>query len=414
MKISDALITSSRGLLHAKARSGLTILGIVIGISSVILLMSIGKSAEALILDQVQGIGSNVVFILPGATKGSRFSSPPSVQGVTIKTLVKNDIDALHREPSVLRVAPQVNGQARIIYQNNDANATFVGTTGDLFPIRSFNAAKGNVFSNADNESLNRVIVLGSEIVKTLFGEADPIGKAVRLKNISFQVAGVLEKKGFGPMGVDTDNLVFVPISIAQSQLLGVNFYNVVTVQANDKYNIEFTTSRIAAVLRQTHRITDPDKDDFTIRTQEDALSLLGNITSIMTVFLTSIAAISLLVGGIGIMNIMLVSVAERTKEIGLRKAVGATNADILQQFLFEAVMLTFLGGMMGIFIGSFSVALLYFILAQVLPIGWTFALPSSAIVLAAGVSIAIGIIFGIYPARKASLKSPIEALSYE
>ncbi|MBI2097222.1 MAG: FtsX-like permease family protein, partial [Candidatus Sungbacteria bacterium] len=197
-------------------------------------------------------------------------------------------------------------------------------------------------------------------------------------------------------------------------QLLGINHYNSITVQAGDAYDIEFTKSRITSVLRQNHRITDPDKDDFTIRTQEDALSLLTNITSIMTLFLTSIAAISLIVGGIGIMNIMLVSVVERTKEIGLRKAVGATNIDILQQFLVEAVMLTFIGGVIGIIIGAGFTVLLYFILIKVLTSGWVFALPLSAVGLAVGVSSLTGLIFGIYPARKASLANPIDSLRYE
>ena len=414
MKPSDSIRTAVRGIRHARMRSVLTMLGIVIGIASVIVLMSVGTSAQKLILSQVQGIGSNLVFIVPGATKGSRFASPPSVQGVVIKTLVERDLDALEREPAISRVAPEVRGQGKIIFENNDATITYEGTTEEFFAMRNFGVAAGRAFTSGDVDSFNRVAVLGSEIAKTLFGERDPVGKTVRLKDITFRVIGVLEEKGLGPFGVDQDNLVLVPISVAQKQLIGIDYYNVVTAQVAEDYAVDFAVGRITAVLRQNHRITDPSKDDFTIRTQEDAISLLGDITSIMTVFLTAIASISLVVGGIGIMNIMLVSVVERTREIGLRKAIGATNRDILGQFLWEAVMLTSAGGFAGILLGSLLTTGLYFVLSRLLPTGWTFALPLSAVGLAAGVSMLTGLVFGIYPARQAAKKNPIEALRYE
>lgn len=414
MRLIDSIKSASLGLRHAKVRSFLTMLGIVIGIASVIVLVSIGSSAKKLILDQVQGVGSNLVFIVPGATKGSRFASPPSVQGIIIKTLVEEDLEAIRREPSVVRASPEVRGQARVIFENNDTSITFTGTSADFFTIRNFKTAKGTPFNSSDVLSFNKVAVLGSEITHTLLGERDPIGKIIRLKGVKFRIVGVLEKKGLGPFGVDQDNIILIPITVAQKQMLGIDYNNVITVQASDAYTIEFTTARLTAVLRQNHRILDPAKDDFTIRTQADALELLGSITSILTVFLTSIASISLVVGGIGIMNIMLVSVVERTKEIGLRKAVGATNFDILQQFLWEAVMLTFIGGVVGIVFGSLLVVGLYFVLTHFLPTGWAFALPLSAILISVGVSTCTGIVFGIYPARKASLKNPIDALRYE
>lgn len=414
MLIFDSLKTSVSSLKHAKIRSFLTILGIVIGIASVILLISIGTSVQKLILEQIQGIGSNVIFILPGGTRGSRLSPPASAQGVIIKTLAEKDLRSLKEESSILRAAPQSHGQTRVVYGNNDIVATFIGTNEDLFAIRNFGIAKGEALADYDSKASNRVAVLGAEISKTLFGDANPLGKSIRLKNLSFTVKGVLGKEGLGPMGVDNDMLIFVPISVAQKQLLNVDYYSVITLQGNDQYTNEFTAARITSILRQNHRITDPDKDDFTIRTQEDALSLLGDVTSILTLFLTSIAAISLVVGGIGIMNIMLVSVVERTHEIGLRKAVGATNADILQQFLYEAMILTLVGGIIGITLGSSLTVALAVVLSRLLITGWVFALPTSAIFLAAGVSILIGIVFGIYPARKASLLNPIDALRYE
>lgn len=414
MKLKDSFKTASLGLKHAKIRSILTILGIIIGVGSVILLMSIGNSAQILILNQVQGAGSNLVFIVPGATKGSRFSSPASVQGIIIKTLVKEDLEAIKKDQAIEKAAPEARGQGRISYSNNDAAVSFEGTTGDFFTIRNFSVEKGRIFSNADVDSFSRVIVLGQEIAKTLFGDINPIDKTVRLKEVSFKVIGVLEKKGLGPFGIDQDNIALIPVSVAQKQMLGISYYNSIVVQASDAYNIEYAKERITSILRQNHRIDNPDKDDFTIRTQEDALSLLGNITSILSAFLTAIASISLVVGGIGVMNIMLVSVVERTKEIGLRKAVGATNGDILQQFLLEAIILAFIGGVAGIILGSSLAFIISLFLKSYLATGWVFSLPFSAILWGVGVSTATGIIFGIYPARQASLKSPIEALRYE
>jgi putative ABC transport system permease protein len=389
-------------------------LGIVIGITSVILLMSIGNSAQQLILSQVQGIGSNLVFVIPGATKGSKFSSPSSAQGIVIKTLVENDVTALQREQSITKVAAEVRGQARVVYEDTDTSVSYSGVSQDFFAIRNYEAAKGSLFTDNDVDSFNRVAVLGPKIAETLFGQRNPIGKLIRIKDMSFRVVAVLEAKGVGAFGIDQDNLILLPLTVAQKQLLGIDYYNVITAQANDSYNIEFATSRMTSVLRQNHHITNPDKDDFTIRTQADAVDLLGSITSVMTAFLTSIAFISLVVGGIGIMNIMLVSVIERTKEIGLRKAVGASNHDILQQFLWEAMMLTFLGGIVGIALGAGFAGLAWLVLAKGLGMDWTFSLPLSAVVLAVCVSGFTGLVFGIYPARQAAKKSPIEALRYE
>lgn len=414
MRIRDTLHSAIRSLRQSKARSVLTMLGIVIGISSVILLMSLGASAQALILNQVEGIGSHVIFVIPGATKGSRFSSPASVQGIVIKSLIKRDVDALTGLPFITHVAPEVRGQARVLYENNDVSATYEGTTPDFFSIRNFSVQEGSLFTRTDVDTLAHVALIGDSIAHTLFGSTDPVGKTIRIKNMLFTISGVLEKKGIGPFGVDQDSLVMIPVTVAQKQLLGIDYYNSLIMQAADGYDTHFVQDQVAASLRKNHSIMNPDKDDFTIRTQEDALALLGNITSVMTLFLTAIAFISLIVGGIGIMNIMLVSVSERTKEIGLRKAIGATNSDILQQFLVEAIILTFLGGCIGIAIGASLVGIIYEVASRISPAGWVFALPSHAMILAVSVSIATGIIFGLYPARKASLKSPIEALRYE
>ncbi|MFZ2205379.1 MAG: ABC transporter permease [Minisyncoccia bacterium] len=415
MLYKDAFKTATRSLTHGKMRSILTMLGIVIGIASVIILMSIGQSAQNLILGQVQSIGSNLIIIMPGAPTNGKFSSPASSQGIIITSLQQRDVDDLQREPSVMAVAPEVRGQASVVYGNNNVSVGYAGATTDLFEVSNLTIGKGQKFSKSDVDSANHVAVIGPDLANTLFGPSlNPIDKTIRVKNISFRVVGVLSKGGTGAFGVDMGNLVILPITVAQKQLLGMNYFNVIIAKANPNYDINFAKSRITFSLRQNHGITDPNKDDFTIQTQADILSLLGNITSILTIFLAAIASISLVVGGIGIMNIMLVSVTERTREIGLRKAVGATNNDILQQFLIESVLLTFVGGVIGILMGAIIVILIYFVLSTFFSIGWVFAFPISAVVMGLVVSGVSGIAFGIYPARKAGKKNPIDALRYE
>ena len=416
MLFKDAFKTSTRSLTHGKLRSILTMLGIVIGIASVIVLMSIGQSAQDLILGKVESIGSNLIIIMPGAPANGKFSSPASAQGIIITSLKQADVDALGREPSVDAAAPLVSGQAEVIYGNNSKTVSYQGVTANMFTIRNLTIGKGFAFNKSDVDSGGHVVVIGPDLATTLFGPyIDPIGKTIRVKNVSFQVVGVLEKGGTGAFGVDQGNIVVIPITVAQKQLLGITYLNTILVQANASYDINFVKSRITFALRQDHGITDPNKDDFNIETQADILSILGSITSILTLFLAAIASISLVVGGIGIMNIMLVSVTERTREIGLRKAVGATNGDILQQFLIESVLLTFVGGAIGIAIGAAIVGLVYFVLTTFFAtLGWVFAFPISSVILGLLVSGIAGIAFGIYPARQAARKNPIDALRYE
>jgi putative ABC transport system permease protein len=390
-------------------------LGIIIGIASVIVLMSIGRSAQDLILSQVEGIGSNLVIIMPGAPAGDGFSSPAASQGIVITTLRQRDIDALEREPSVVGVAGQVSGQAEAVYGSNNKTVSYQGVTEDFFSVRNMETGQGREISVQDIDSANRVAVIGPDLAETLFGQnVDPINKSIRLKNISLRVIGVLAKGGTGAFGVDQGNMIIIPISIAQKELLGISYFNAIMAEADPLYEADFVKSRITSVLRQNHGITDPDKDDFNIQTQEDILEILGSITSILTLFLAAIASISLVVGGIGIMNIMLVAVTERTREIGLRKAVGATDKDILRQFLVESILLTLIGGVIGIALGALVVGLVYAALTTFSSIGWTFAFPLSAVLLGVGVSTLAGLVFGIYPARQAGRKNPIDSLRYE
>ena len=415
MLLNDAFRTATRSLTRGKMRSALTMLGIVIGIASVIILMSIGQSAQDYILGQVQGIGSNLIFIIPGGSTNGRFSSPASSQGIVITSLVQNDVNALEREPSIDAVVPLVSGQADAVYNGNDMTVTYEGTTANFFPVRNFATTKGYPFTMSDVDSANHVAVIGSDLANVLFGQhLDPIGKNIRLKNTTFRVIGVLEQKGTGPGGVNQDDIVLIPLTVAQNQMLGITYFNYVLASMDPAYDATFVKSRIQFVLERNHGITNSNKDDFTIETQQDILSLLGNITSILTIFLAAIASISLIVGGIGIMNIMLVSVTERTREIGLRKAVGATERDILEQFLIESVLLTMAGGLIGIAFGAVIVGAIYVVITIFLSMGWTFAFPLSAVLLALLVSTLSGLAFGIYPARQAARKNPIDSLRYE
>ena len=401
--------------MHGKMRSILTMLGIVIGIASVIVLMSIGQSAQNLILNQVQGIGSNLVFVIPGGSPNGRFSSPAAAQGIVITSLNQRDADAFSREASVQAVVPEVRGQGAAVYKGNDVTVSFEGTTANYFTVRNMMPASGYPFTKSDVDSFNHVAVIGPALAKTLFGEnISPLNKTIRVKNLSFRVTGVLPAKGTGAFGIDQDNLVIVPLSVAQNEMLGIPYFTDIIVEANPAYDTNFVKSRITFILRHNHGVTDPNKDDFTIQTQEDVLSLLGNITSILTLFLAAIASISLIVGGIGIMNIMLVSVTERTREIGLRKAVGATERDILEQFLIESVLLTFIGGLIGIALGALIVGVVYVVLSSFFSFGWVFAFPPSAVALALLVSTLSGLAFGVYPARQAARKNPIDSLRYE
>ncbi len=414
MRLQDSLRSAASNFKHGKMRSILTMLGIVIGVASVIILMSIGQSAQDVILSQVQGIGSNLVIVLPGGTISGKMSAPSSVAGIVTKTLVQADVDALNREPSISQTVPMVKGQAPAVYGDNSLNTAYAGVSANFFSVLNFPTQEGRDFTQNDVDAMNHVAVIGSSLATTIFGNVDPLNQNMLLGNVEFRVVGVLSSKGGSSFGPSQDNIAVIPITVAQNQLLDVNYLSEVVVQGNPAYNSNFVKGRVESVLEQNHGITDPNKDDFTIETQQDLLSLLGSITSIMTLFLAAIASISLVVGGIGIMNIMLVSVIERTREIGLRKAVGATDGDILQQFLIESVLITLLGGIIGIAVGAAFAGLAYLILSNVLSTGWTFELPLTAVALAIVVSTATGLLFGIYPARQAARKSPIEALRYE
>ncbi len=409
-KIFPAIQIAFRALRVNKMRSALTMLGIIIGVAAVIAMVAVGSGATARIQEQIQSIGSNMIMVIPGSitNSGIRLGAGNAV------TLTQDDAKAIAAEcPAVAAVAPVSRGGAQVVYGNNNWATSIQGTTPDYLVIRDNQIAEGQSFTQQDVESDAKVAVLGKTVVDNLFAGSDPIGQVIRIKNVPFTVVGALVPKGQSPMGQDQDDVILLPISTAKKKVLGVNQANAasvgsIMVQARDGSLMSQAEEQTRALLRQRHRLQPNQEDDFTVRNLEEVFSAQESSARVMSILLASIASVSLIVGGIGIMNIMLVSVTERTKEIGLRQAVGAKTKDILTQFLVEAVTLSLLGGIIGIVLGSAaSVLISHF--AQ-----WNTLVSPTAILMAFAFSAFVGIFFGYYPARKAAFLDPIEALRYE
>jgi len=418
MKFSNSFKTAIIGLKTNKTRSFLTILGIVIGIASVILMMSLGDGAQNLILGQIMSMGPNNVYVEPGAfTTGGGDMTQQMMEGMEIKTLTLEDMKAIEKDPLVEMVAPMVISVSRVIYKNNDEKVTFLGTNPAYNKITNSRTILGSDFTDFDVQSMSKVAVLGYKIKEDLFDDENPIGKIIRIKQTNFRVIGVMEEQGT-QMFLNLDEYIYIPITTAQKFLLGINHVQSSAVKIVNQDKIDEAVESIRLMLRERHNIYNPEgdlsKDDFKVVSGKETAELMNTVTSILTLLLSSIAAIALVVGGIGIMNIMLVSVIERTREIGLRKAVGARKKDILYQFLIEAIVLTGLGGILGILLGVIFSYLVSIVLTMALGIEWKFILSPSSVILAFGVAAGIGIIFGIYPARRAAKLSPIDALRYE
>jgi putative ABC transport system permease protein len=395
-----------------KLRTILTMLGVIIGVASVVALMAIGNGAQVAITSQISSIGSNLLTVFPGQRRG------PGPAAIQSQGLTLADAEALVRPgalPAAVIVAPVYQNGAQVVAGANNTQSSVVGVTPSFFTVRNLNVTRGQIFTESQTNGLRAVAVLGGNVAEDLFGLATPVGKTIRIKGQTFQVIGVLEKKGGSGFG-SVDDQLFVPLGVAQLKLFGARSADTssprvsnIAVQVADASQMDAVSAQIAAIMRKQHRLeADGSEDDFSVFNQADVLSSLNQITSILTAFLGAIAGISLLVGGIGVMNIMLVSVTERTKEIGLRKAVGARRRDILQQFLTEALVVSLLGGIIGLLVGSlisFGVSLTGLITPVVTP---------SAMLLALGFSMAVGLFFGIYPARRAARLRPIEALRYD
>lgn len=402
MDIVESIKMATTTLVANKLRSSLTMLGIIIGNASVIAMIGIGEGAQKYIAKELESLGPNVLFVIPGNRETQRISLDLP------KTLVLADAEAIASQvPSVQAVAPEFNSRSLVTYRNKNTNVNVIGTTPGFLPVRQFDVARGRFLTNLDIKRSNQVVVLGADLAERLFENVDPVGQQLRLKNVTFQVIGVLQTKGSN-LGVDYDDAAFVPITTMANRIAGrTSPYGIeltyLVAAAKDADSVDAAEFQITNLLRLRHKLT--GEDDFSLRTQKDALETVGKITGALTVMLAAIAGISLFVGGIGVMNIMLVSVTERTQEIGLRKAIGAREQDILIQFMIEAVILSAAGGVLGTLIGvggSLLIGAVTPLQAGVSPV---------AIVLAVGVSGSIGLFFGVVPARRAAKLDPIVAL---
>jgi putative ABC transport system permease protein len=408
-KIISSVKIAFRALRTNKMRSALTMLGIIIGVAAVIAMVAVGSGAEARIKEQIASIGSNLIIVLSGSVTSSGMRMGTG----NAQTLTLDDGIAILREcDAAAATAPVVRGGAQVIYGDNNWGTQIMGTTPDYLPIRDLTVEKGQSFSTQDVDGATKVALLGKTVVDNLFYGEDPVGKIIRIKKVPFTVAGVLVPKGQSPTGQDQDDVILIPVSTAKKKVVGSSQANAaavgsILVQAREGQSTE-VQEQIRALLRQRHHLQANEDDDFSIRNMEEVFKAQESSANVMSVLLAAIASVSLIVGGIGIMNIMLVSVTERTREIGLRQAVGAKTRDILGQFLVEAVALSIAGGVVGILLGiSASMLISYFA-------AWNTLVSPVSIAVAFLFSGLVGVFFGFYPARKAAHMDPIEALRYE
>lgn len=405
MRYLQILKVAYRALTRNKMRSSLTMLGIIIGVGAVIAMVAIGQGAKKMIDAQVSSLGDNLLTVF----SGSHFRGGVRSAAGSITNLTDEDARAiLENCPAVTRVTPRVRTGAQVIAGNLNWNTSVEGYAPDFVFIRSWPVAAGSFFTEQDVRGATKVCVLGKTVVDELFGGQNPVGEIIRISKLPFRVVGVLSPKGQNAFGRDEDDLVIVPYTTAQKKLIGITHVQYIMASAVDRAQIDVAEQQITQLLRQRHKIPPGEEDDFRVRSQLDIASVAGSTSKIMTILLAAIASVSLIVGGIGIMNIMLVSVTERTREVGLRMAVGAKGRDILVQFLVESVVLCLAGGLIGILIGIVSSKVISGVL------NWPTFVSVPAVALAFFFAAFVGIFFGFYPARKASLLDPIEALRYE
>jgi putative ABC transport system permease protein len=408
INIPSTLKISFRALRVNKMRSSLTMLGIIIGVGAVITMLAVGTGASERISKQIASVGSNLIIILPGSTTSGGLRMGAGTQ----QTLKKEDADAIQKEcPAVSDVAPVLNGAAQIVYGNQNWSTAVFGTTSSILTVRDWSLLSGRTFTEQDIRNATKVAIVGQTVADYLFGGTEPLNQIIRIKKVPFTVIGILEKKGQSPMGQDQDDVIYIPVTTAQKKIFGTSFPGMVRsimVKAKSTEDLDAAESQIKELLRQRHHIGPRQENDFTVRNLTSILQVAEQSTKVMTLLLGAIASVSLLVGGIGIMNIMLVSVTERTREIGIRMSVGAKTWDIRLQFIVEALTLSLVGGVIGIIAGIAGSQILTALA------GWSTIVSPLSVILAFGFSGMIGIFFGFYPAYKASLLNPIDALRYE
>ena len=403
----ESILIAWEGLVANKLRTALTMLGIIIGVGAVIAMISIGLGVQQKVQSSISSLGSNLLVVMPGASS-SAGGGVRQAAGSSI-TLTYSDAKAIGKSVSgIANVAPAVSSSYQLVYGNQNWKTSVQGTTPDQQAIRSYTLATGSFISSRDENERARVVVLGNTVATNLFGNASAIGKMIRIDKAPFRVIGVLEAKGQSSMGQDQDDIAIIPITTAQERLLGITYIHSISVQMESEDLLDKAQEDITTLLRSRHRLAATAENDFTVRNLTALMSTMQETTGTITIFLGAIAAISLLVGGIGIMNIMLVSVTERTREIGIRKAIGATFGNILLQFLIEAMVVSISGGLVGIVLGigaAYGITSVF---------GWQTVISPLSIGASFGITVLIGLFFGIYPARKAALLDPIDALRYE
>lgn len=406
MNVLNLVKIAIKALLRNKSRAFLTMLGIIIGIASVIAMVSLGQSSTLSVREQLSGMGSNMIMVMPAR----QMRGGVNMGNSSAKSLDMKDLRSLEQNTRyVAHVSPSVSTGAQLVFGSNNHPGQIQGVSPSYLDIRMYKLESGIMFTEEDVKTYNKVCVVGKTVVDNLFTNGEnPIGQVVRFGSIPMKIIGVLESKGQNQMGQDQDDIVLAPYTTVQKRFMAITHFNMLFASATSEEESELAATEITYILRANHKIAEGEEDDFDIRTQEELLSTMSSVTQMLTMLLAAIASISLIVGGIGIMNIMYVTVTERTKEIGLRMAIGAQNRDIMLQFLSESVILSLIGGVIGIILGL----ILSYALSHIL--SWPYVVSQTAILVSFLVCAATGIFFGWYPAKKAANMDPIAALRYE
>lgn len=413
--LKNTFSTARIALRRNKGRTFLSVLGVLIGIMTVILVLSAGESIKALLIKQVSSFGTDYIQVevkVPSTSHTSTENAAGQAMGVSITTLTLADGEAIKRLDNVKDFYGAMLAQDVVTYQDLNNNVFIFGASPSFINIDPVGLASGRFYNDDEDKGLARVVVLGSTVSKNLFGDSDPLGKRIKIKKVNYEVIGVLNPKG-ASVAFDMDKMVYVPVRTVQKLIMGVNYVSFLFTTIHDNSQADITAQQITDLLRDRHYITDPNKDDFAVTTYAQGLSILGTVTGAISILLTLIGSISLIVGGVGIMNIMFVSVTERINEIGLRKALGATRKDISSQFLIEAVMITLIGGFLGVIFGILLTYLISLI-ASKLGFSWPFIIKIQFIIISVSVSVLVGLVAGYYPAKRAAMLNPIEALRSE